>query len=169
MTIALYKIDSFLSIINVSSSESETYNFASQATETPIQNGAIVSNHVILKPVTIDAIFSSANTPNSGMAPKEIYDALFLAWQNRDMLTAFTAHARLENMVIVGFTPTHKAPFANALSCTLKLQQLKTPILSKTPYINALPVDAIPVIVRGPVAGTFTTTSDVLKKYGTGQ
>lgn len=138
--------------VEVSTKESETHNLTSQATETPIQSGAIVSDHVILKPICLDVVFSSANTSGTGQSPQAVYDAFYGYWQNKTLLTVYTEHRVHENMVVVGFTPIHRAPFKGALACTMRLQQIRSVSLNKVPYVNAILPPALPEVNRGSAA-----------------
>lgn len=138
--------------VEVSAKESETHNYVSQATETPIQSGAVVSDHVILKPFCLDVVFSSANTAGTGQSPQAVYDAFVNYHLSKELLTVYTEHKVHENMVIVGFTPMHRAPFKGALACSMRLQQMKSVSLNKVPYANAILPPALPEVNRGSAA-----------------
>jgi len=135
--------------VEVSSKQSEAHAFRAVATEFPIQNGSIVSDHVFLKPRELDVSFTSSNTPGPGYTAQQVFDAFKKHYANRDLLKIITEHDTYDSMVIVDFQPIHKAPNKGALECTIKFQRINSVSVNSVPYLNAVDTSAQTEVNRG--------------------
>ena len=135
--------------VEVSSKQSESHAFRAVATEYPIQNGSIVSDHVFLKPRELDVSFTSSNTPGPGYTAQQVFDAFKKHFINRDLLKVITEHDTCDNMVIVDFQPVHKAPNKGAFECTIKFQQINSVSVNSISYLNAIDTSAQTEVNRG--------------------
>ena len=97
--------------IQVSVKKSEAHTYTSQATELAMESGATVTDHVILKPVTLAVTVAMTNAGDGREAA-------------RDTFESFVEHAIYTNMVITSLTPTHSAPYKGALEIGITFQQV---------------------------------------------
>lgn len=110
--------------VEVSIVISEAHNISSTATRTALESGSQVTDHVILDPIVVAVTFEVSNAGDGRNVSKDVF-ATFMDLRNkRTVLEVLTDHAAYDNMVIVGLTPLHQAPFKSRLQCTATLQQI---------------------------------------------
>ena len=110
--------------VEVSVLLSEQHTLSATATRTALEDGASVTDHVILDPVQISVAFAMSNAGTGSDQARDVYESFKKLRDEREVLELITEHALYENMVIVGIDHTHQAPHRGALQVTLRLQQL---------------------------------------------
>ena len=86
----------------------EGYNYSSDATQYPIESGAIISDHVILRPLRIDISFEISNMDfNEAGYALDLFEEL---WMLRVPLELITYHKKIPNMVLVNFQASNTVP-----------------------------------------------------------
>lgn len=103
----------------------EEHNMSARPSETALESGAIVSEHIIIDPASVNITFE---VPNSGDGPtiaKDVFEALKTALEGRNPVELLTEHFIYENMALTRLTPVHQAPFRGRLQCTASLRQIK--------------------------------------------
>ena len=113
--------------ISVSVKEAESHSFTSQMTDIPLESGAVVSDHVIRQPDTLSVSIAMTNTSEDGdnySAFDQFYDML----ETREPVEVITEHWVYNNMVLIGFTPNHSAPYRGAYTaeCSFKKANMVT-------------------------------------------
>jgi len=121
---------------------SETHTYTSEVTQNPLEDGSIITDHIIEKPLTLRVEIAITNTDQNN---KTIFNSFVQKLKNRSTLTLNTEHQIYKNMVLTSFTPTHSAPYKGAFTATLVFTQLR--------YYNA-------------VANTNTNTANTSVKGG---
>lgn len=107
------------------------------ATATPatfaLENGAVVSDHIILNPITLAITYELNNQDFSGYAygirAATLFNILRLNMNKRQLYTVVTRHRLYLNMAIIDLPATHAAPFTGTLTGTVKFQQINEPSL----------------------------------------
>ncbi len=116
--------------IPVSVKESESHAFTSTPIDTAVENGAILTDHVVVNPVEVEVVFDMVNTrsllsyfgtASTAFDAFEYFESLL---SNRELVTLITEHKVYANMLCVDFTPSHVAPFKGALKCTARFRQI---------------------------------------------
>ena len=108
--------------VTVLSSESHTLN--ATPTQTAIEDGSRVTDHVILDPVEVTVAFAVTNAGPGADQARDVYESFKKLRDERVVLELITEHAVYQNIVITGVDMRHEAPFKGALSVTLKLRQI---------------------------------------------
>ena len=110
---------------------SESHRLQSTVTEQTMEDGSVVSEHVIPMPeqVTIQ-IEETNNTVGSRFfggffGPQQTFDKLMELWKKSIPLTITTQHKQYKNMVIVNMPILHRAPYRNSLQITIDLKKLQ--------------------------------------------
>ena len=96
--------------IQVSVKKSEAHTYTSQATELAMESGATVTDHVILKPVTLAVTVAMTNAGDGRDAARDAFESFVEMRKIREPVEVITEHAIYTNMVITSLTPTHSAP-----------------------------------------------------------
>lgn len=118
--------------IPVSVKESESHAFSSTPIDTAVENGAILTDHVVVNPVEVEVVFDMVNTrsllsyigfgtSSTAFDAFEYFESLL---NNRELVTLITEHKVYANMLCIDFTPSHVAPFKGALKCTARFRQI---------------------------------------------
>jgi hypothetical protein len=116
--------------IPVSVKESESHAFTSTPIDTAVENGAILTDHVVVNPVEVEVVFDMVNTrsllsyfgtASTAFDAFEYFESLL---SNRELVTLITEHKVYANMLCIDFTPSHVAPFKGALKCTARFRQI---------------------------------------------
>lgn len=120
--------------VSVSVKEAESHSFTSQMTDLPLESGATVSDHVILKPEQLSVHIAITNTGGSDnfSAFNQFYEML----NSREPVEVITEHWIYTNMVLISFQPNHTAPFKQAYTaeCVFKKANLVTlNVVGKSP------------------------------------
>ena len=110
--------------IQVSVKKSEAHTYTSQATELAMESGATVTDHVILKPVTLAVTVAMTNAGDGADAARDAFESFVEMRKAREPVEVITEHAIYTNMVITSLTPTHSAPYKGALEIGITFQQV---------------------------------------------
>ena len=92
--------------IQVSVKKSEAHTYTSQATELAMESGATVTDHVILKPVTLAVTVAMTNAGDGADAARDAFESFVEMRKAREPVEVITEHAIYTNMVITSLTPT---------------------------------------------------------------
>ena len=110
--------------IQVSVKKSEAHTYTSQSTELAMESGATVTDHVILKPVTLAVTVAMTNAGDGRDAARDAFESFVEMRKAREPVEVITEHAIYTNMVITSLTPTHSAPYKGALEIGITFQQI---------------------------------------------
>lgn len=110
--------------IQVSVKKSEAHTYTSQATELAMESGATVTDHVILKLVTLAVTVAMTNAGGGADAARDAFESFVEMRKKREPVEVITEHAIYTNMVITSLTPTHSAPYKGALEIGITFQQI---------------------------------------------
>ena len=110
--------------IQVSVKKSEAHTYTSQATELAMESGATVTDHVILKPVTLAVTVAMTNAGDGRDAARDAFESFVEMRKAREPVEVITEHSIYTNMVITSLTPTHSAPYKGALEIGITFQQI---------------------------------------------
>lgn len=129
---------------------SEAHQIEAVATTTTLENGTQVTDHIISKPIKVTLNFEMTNASRGlfgiGRA-QDVFDTMSAIVASRELVTLTTEHAIYNNMVILSFTPLHRAPYRGALQIAATLQQ-----------INFSTIDRIALQSSGTTAGDLNTS-----------
>lgn len=144
--------------IPISVKTQEVYTYDAVVTEHATEEGSILSDHVIKKPILVVVSFGISNwSGGEGLEPLSSYalDILEAAWNQRIPVELETAHKKIPNMVLQGFSATNALPDWRALTCRATFKQVKPVVLqtviypeSKVAYPTEDPVPAGPTVLR---------------------
>ena len=109
--------------IQVSVKKSEAHTYTSQATELAMESGATVTDHVILKPVTLAVTVAMTNAGDGRDAARDAFESFVEMRKAREPVEVIE-HSIYTNMVITSLTPTHSAPYKGALEIGITFQQV---------------------------------------------
>lgn len=111
--------------ISVSVKKSEAHDLSADVTDFALESGALVSDHMILKPaqVVVDVGMKNAG-PFAVEAARDVYAAFQEIRDKRETVTLVTEHAVYRDMVLKSMTPLHQAPFKGAFTCSLTFRQI---------------------------------------------
>lgn len=132
---------------------SESHALQAEPTQIALESGAIVTDHVIREPATVEVSFEMTNTPNGmvggivGSAvgglindatgkdivrnAKSVFEQFEKLLRTRETVKLITNHHTYEDMIVVGFNPTHSAPYKGRMQCQVRLTQI-TKIVTTT-------------------------------------
>lgn len=110
--------------VEVSVLLSESHSLSATAVKTALEDGAVVTDHVILDPVKVSIGFAMTNAGHGADQARDVFETFRKMLDERTVLELITEHTVYENMVIVGVDLTHQAPNKGALDVTVKLEQL---------------------------------------------
>jgi len=108
--------------VSVMLSESHTLN--ANATRNALESGTQVSDHVIIDPYNLAIVFEVSNAGDGPMVARDVFDTFREMLEKRELMEVLTEHTIYDNMVLVGLTPLHAAPFKGRLQCTATLQRI---------------------------------------------
>jgi len=103
---------------------SEEHTREARMTEQTVENGAIVSDHVILLPYKLNVEFEQTNAFGGVQTAQQAYDGLMSLWKERSPFTVVTFHATYDSMIIEKMTAIHKSPNKGALKFNVTLKQV---------------------------------------------
>ena len=151
--------------------KSETHNYSSSVTEQALEDGAIVSEHVIQKPISISLGFVETNNTLGGrggivgkamqsiFGSKSTFDKLVEIWENKIICQIITEHKIYNNMVITAMPIKHQAPYKASITVTCDFKQLKFayPIISI--YVGK--TEELTKAASGTVSGGFQKAKSI--------
>ena len=79
--------------IQVSVKKSEAHTYTSQATELAMESGATVTDHVILKPVTLAVTVAMTNAGDGRDAARDAFESFVEMRKAREPVEVITEHA----------------------------------------------------------------------------
>lgn len=104
--------------------ESESHAYTSTPTELALESGAVVTDHVIVKPETCTVSFAVTNAGEGRSQAKDAFAALVDMVQSRRLVELVTEHAVYNNMICTSVSPIHQAPYKGALTCSATFQKV---------------------------------------------
>lgn len=111
--------------VNVSVKISESHKFSSRTTEVPLENGCVVTDHVLRTPNEIEVAFEMSNAGLGAVAEaKNVFDKFYTMLESRALVTLVTEHKIYSNVVLVDFSPIHQAPHKGTLSCVATFKEI---------------------------------------------
>lgn len=102
----------------------EHHNLTSKVTRYAVENGATISDHLLLEPNTVDVQFEMTNTDRGVEQARQVAQEFISKREKRDILTLDTEHLRYKNIVIEKIDFDHSAPNKGAYKGTLRLVQI---------------------------------------------
>ena len=119
----------------------EAYRLAAEVVQHTLENGAKMSDHVILHPIQIDLQFDISNWVAS--EAEYILDLFFQLHLARLPVDLITEHKILPRMVMSDFNPINNVPEWGKLSCSASFIQVNFKSVETTTYIeeNVTPVE----------------------------
>ncbi|WP_368044255.1 phage baseplate protein [uncultured Bilophila sp.] len=161
--------------IQVSVKKSEAHTYTSQATELAMESGATVTDHVILKPVTLAVTVAMTNAGDGADAARDAFESFVEMRKKREPVEVITEHAIYTNMVITNLTPTHSAPYKGALEIGITFQQVSfvelqsvgrspSTLKGSAKKIGSAPVQSGRVEAKEADKGIITQTYDAWRK-----
>lgn len=122
--------------VEVSVITTESHSLQATATKQSIESGAQVTDHVILTPPQVAITFEVANTGGGAEIAKDVFETFKSMLEARELLEVITEHYVYDNMILVGLSPMHQAPYKGRLQCTATLQrvnQIQLQVVGRVP------------------------------------
>lgn len=110
--------------VEVSVLVSEAHNLTANPTKLALESGSQVTDHVIVNPNDVSVVFAMTNAGGGADTARDVFETFKRLLDDRELVELTTEHHVYEDMVIVGVSPLHQAPYKGALSTTLRLQQI---------------------------------------------
>lgn len=111
----------------------ETHKYSSMVTETAMEDGSVISQHIIQKPIEISLQFEETN---AGKTLAKVLDALGVIettptfdklvdiWKRKIPVKIITEQASYDNMVIENMPIMHSKPYKGTLKIMVDFKQL---------------------------------------------
>lgn len=108
---------------------SENHKADAQITNQPIEDGSIVSDHIILQPDVVEIIaemsnFDSNNSQSIGERATTAWAEFKRAIQSRELFDVVTHHELYENMALESLGGEHVAPYTGKLALKLTFRKI---------------------------------------------
>ena len=110
--------------VEVSVLVSESHSMTSNATKLSLESGAQVTDHVIVNPDEVSVVFAMTNVGSGADTARDVFETFKRMRDDRELVELITEHHVYEDMVVVGVSPLHQAPYKGALNFTVNLQQI---------------------------------------------
>ena len=123
--------------------KSEVHKYRANVTETAMEDGSIVSQHVIQRPIEVTLQFEETNAgkmignvlSSLGFIDQvSTFDKLVDIWTRKIPVTIITEQAQYDNMVIESMPIIHKQPYKGALQIMCDFKQLNFYTAGTFPY-----------------------------------
>ena len=109
-----------------------------------LENGAVVTDHIILNPQTIEIPYELNNQDISlgglnssyGIRSATLYNILRNNLRTRDLYTVVTHHVLYENMALVDASADHTSPKTGTLRGTAKFMQVNRPSIQNVDFLK---------------------------------
>lgn len=125
----------FIAGIPVTTRQQEAFSYQADVTDHTVEDGSIVSDHVILKPLQLELSFEISNWEKSyAKYSFELLESLFTSRTPVDLLTE---HKQLTNMVMTSLHTDNSSPVWGKLSCRASFKQLKFITLETVAFSSA--------------------------------
>lgn len=109
--------------VPVSVRKQESYVLQADITTHAMEQGALLSDHVIIQPARVDLVFEVSNwEPGHGEHVLDLFEDMF---RSRALVELVTEHKKLENMVMISFQSDNNDDVWGALKCTASFQQVR--------------------------------------------
>ncbi|MGH2640061.1 MAG: phage baseplate protein, partial [Rhabdochlamydiaceae bacterium] len=106
----------------------EEHRFASRVTNYPVEDGTIISDHIINEPDIVVLVGLVTDTPLSLFAPFnrsiDAFNRLIQLHQNRDVITVVTGLKVYKNMAITTLDVPRDVRTGQSLTFTIELQRI---------------------------------------------
>ena len=132
--------------ITVTVKESESHTYTANLTKLALESGSIVTDHMILEPVSVAVSFSATNAGQGRQAAKDIFDAFVNLQTTRTLIELVTEHAVYSNMALTSLTPMHSAPYKGTITCTATFEQVN--------FVALVSAGRAPSQLKGPAKKT---------------
>lgn len=113
--------------------KTEIHKMSSSVTETILENGSVISEHIIQSPVSVTLSFEETNggkllnnIVNYVTKRKTTFDKLVDIWERKIQCTIITEHKKYNNMVISNMPIVHKEPYKGAYQIMVDFKQINT-------------------------------------------
>lgn len=108
---------------------SEIHKAESTVTDQPIEDGSIVSDHIILQPETVEILAEMSNF--DGNDSQSVGERASTAWQDfktqlksRQLFDLVTYHELYEDMALVSLSGEHVSPYTGRMQLTLSFKKV---------------------------------------------
>ena len=129
--------------IEVDAKFSEQHGMTATPATFALENGAVVSDHIVLNPVTLEIPYELNNQDlnigglqlagniglSYGIKSAVLYNILRLNLTNRGLYTIVTRHVLYRNMALIDAGAEHVAPAVGTIRGTAKFQQMNLPAI----------------------------------------
>lgn len=109
--------------VEVSVLVSESHRYAASLSKLALENGAQISDHVIINPESVTVVVNMSNAANGADEARTALESFKDLLERAEPVELATEHYYYDNMVITEVTPEHRAPYKGALSITLRLEK----------------------------------------------
>lgn len=132
--------------VKVSVCKAEEHRRTSTITKKPLEDGSVLSQHIIQDPVEVTLRFEQCNvvqgkadsfgsqTANAQQVESvfnygayeayKVWQKIEELWKNKKLLTLYTTHAVYQDVVCVELSGIHKAPYKNSIDFTAKFVKM---------------------------------------------
>lgn len=111
--------------VEVSVLVSEAHQYTATLSKLALENGAQISDHVIINPESVTVVVNMSNAAGGSDAARSALEAFKDLLEQATPVELATEHYYYDNMVITSVTPDHRAPYKGSLSITLKLEKAR--------------------------------------------
>ena len=131
-----------IGFIPVDAKVRESHNQTNTVANFALEDGAVVSDHIITNPPTLEIEFylNSQDIPfgsvglSYGLRAAALYNALVVQLESQTTYTILTRHRLYTNMVFTELPVEHHAPYTGQLLGTCKMQQINFAKLSSATF-----------------------------------
>lgn len=110
------EFDDALTVVN------ETHSFANEVVNQTLENGSQIADHIIVLQDELESQIFVSNS--SAQKSQDVYSAIKILRNNRELCTVRTDHEIYSNMAIESVSAPHEAPQVNALTFTVKFKRV---------------------------------------------
>jgi hypothetical protein len=103
---------------------SEAHMRQSVIPEHALEDGSVVSEHVILKPKGLCLVYQQTNAYGGDSIARQTWEMLNQLWQARQPFEIQTEHELYPNMIFERIGALHQAPYKGGLEFTADLKQI---------------------------------------------
>lgn len=118
--------------------KSETHNYQSNVTHQAMEDGSIVSEHIIQQPISVTVQFEETNNTLKAFynGQKSTFEKLRDIWKNKTVCQIITEHEMYSNMVVQSMPIQHRAPYRGSLTITCDFTQLSFVKAQRSVYVG---------------------------------
>jgi len=149
---------------------SETYSFSSTATKFPIEDGSMVSDHIVLDPEKIKITGFISNTPldaDPDNYAQQAFEQLYTMWQAKELVDVDTKYVVYTDMCITSVSVPRTVQTGQAIQFDVELQKIRKVNSSATNADKFQPdyLEKAPITVSlGDLAGVVVDALPIPKK-----